>query len=93
VQAYVDLVEKGDVGEVYNAGSGRSIKIEDILNKLLSFSEKEIRVEEDPTLLRPIVVPELVCDNTKIRNATGWQPKIDIDTTLKETLEYFRSQE
>lgn len=93
VRAYMDLIEKGEKGEAYNIGSGRSIKIEDILNKLLSFSEKTIKVEVDPAKLRPIDVPELVCDSSKIHEATGWQPEIDIDTTLKETLEYWRNQE
>lgn len=93
VRAYVDLIEKGEKGEAYNLGSGKSIKIEDILNKLLSFSEKEIKVEVDPAKIRPVDVPEIFCDNSKIAQATGWQPEIDIDTTLEETLEYWRNQE
>lgn len=91
VQLYVDLIEKGEPGEVYNAGSGHSIKIAEILNKLLSLSTKEIKVEQDQSLIRPIDTPELVCNNTKVKQATGWEPKIEIDQTLKETLDYFRS--
>lgn len=92
VNAYVQILDKGDIGEVYNIGSGSSYKIEDILNKLLSFSDKKIKVERDESLMRPIDVPELVCDNTKIKNATGWQPKIPINQTLRETLDYWRLQ-
>lgn len=90
--AYVTILEKGEPGDVYNIGSGRSVEIKEILNKLLSFSEKEIRVEQDKELMRPIDVPDLVCDNSKIKNVTGWEPTIDIDTTLRETLEYWREQ-
>ncbi len=93
VDSYAQILEKGESGEVYNIGSGRSVQIKDILDKLLSFSDKEIKVEEDPELIRPIDVPELVCDSSKIEKTTGWKPKIDIDTTLRETLEYWRSQD
>lgn len=92
MEAYIQIMEKGEPGEVYNIGSGRSYEIKQILDMLLSFSEKEIKVEEDKALLRPIDVPELVCDNTKIKKITGWEPKIPIETTLRETLDYWRSQ-
>ena len=92
VEAYVQILEKGEFGEVYNLGSGKSVQIQEIVDKLLSFSTKEIKVEVDEKLLRPIDIPELVCDNTKIKHATGWEPKIDITQTLKETLEYWRNK-
>lgn len=92
VEGYVQIVEKGQEGEVYNIGSGRSIQIEALLDKLLSFSTSKITVEVDQTLIRPVDVPDLVCDNTKVRKATGWEPKISIDQTLRETLDYWRSQ-
>lgn len=90
VEAYSRILEKGEPGEVYNIGFGKSYKIEDILNRLLSLSEKKITVEKDPSLMRPIDVPDLVCDNSKIKKATGWEPATPIDETLKATLEYWR---
>ena len=35
--------------------------------------------------------PELVCDNSKFKNKTDWQPEINIDQTLKDTLDYWRN--
>lgn len=90
-RAYVEVLEKGKEGEAYNIGSGRSYKIEDILNKLLSFSNKEIKVERDQSLMRPIDVPDLVCDNKKIKTEIGWTPEIPIEKTLRDTLDYWRS--
>jgi len=92
MEAYVQALEKGTAGEVYNIGRGQSTEIQEILDKLLSFSSSEIKVEVDETLLRPIDVPELICDNTKIKSATGWEAKVPLDQTLKETLDYWRSQ-
>jgi GDP-4-dehydro-6-deoxy-D-mannose reductase len=90
VRAYLLLMEKGESGEVYNAGSGISYKTEDVLNTLLSFSTKSITVEQDEALFRPTDIPELRCDNTKLTERTGWKPEIKLDESLKDTLEYWR---
>ncbi|HVZ12341.1 MAG TPA: GDP-mannose 4,6-dehydratase [Patescibacteria group bacterium] len=92
VSAYVEILEKGEEGEVYNIGSGKSYKIEDVLNKLLSFTDTKIEIRQDESLMRPIDVPELLCDNSKMKKTTGWETKFGIDQTLKETLEYWRNQ-
>ena len=46
----------------------------------------------DPDLMRPVDLEVLRGDNTKLRAATGWQPEIDIDTTLLDLLEYWRHE-
>ena len=91
VKAYDLAVYKGVSGEVYNLGSGISYKISDILNKLLSLSKAEIKIEADKSLFRPSDNPDLVCDASKFRELTGWKPEIKIDTTLKDTLDYWRN--
>lgn len=90
VRAYVMLMEKGVAGEVYNIGFGKSYKMSDVLDILLSFSDVKIKVEVDPSLLRPSDNPELLCDNTKFKNLTNWNPEISIEKTLEEILEYWR---
>ncbi len=90
VKAYVLLMEKGIAGEVYNIGSGKSYKMSEVLDILLSYSDAKIKVEVDPALLRPSDNPELLCDNNKIKDLTGWAPEIPIEKTLKEILEYWR---
>lgn len=91
VRAYALIVEKGIGGDVYNIGSGRSHKLSDIVEKLLSFSESKITLENDPSLLRPSDTPELLCNNMKIKKITGWEPQIPLGKTLKDTLDYWRN--
>lgn len=91
IQAYTLILEKGKIGDVYNIGSGVAYKMSDILKKLLSFSKIKIKTEVDETLLRPSDEPILLCDNHKIRETTGWSPKISLDQTLKDTLDYWRN--
>lgn len=90
VRLYALLMEKGVPSEVYNAGQGASRKVREILDTLISLSEKEIRVEQDPTRMRPSDVPDIVADSSKAQNATGWRPEIAFDETLKNILDYWR---
>jgi len=91
VRAYDLILEKGKAGDVYNIGSGKAYKIKDILDKLLSFSKKEIKIEVDKALFRPVDEPELRCDYEKLKKLTNWEPLIPIDKTLRETLDYWRN--
>lgn len=90
VKAYVALVEAGVAGETYNVGSGNAQAIQDILNLIVSMSTAEIRVEIDPNKLRPVDVPIIEADITKLNQLTGWKPQIPLAQTIKETLDYWR---
>lgn len=91
MEAYYLAAEKGEVGDVYNLGYGKSYLISDILNKLISLSDKKIDIEIDKGKIRPKDEPDLVCDRSKFTDKTGWEPKINIDQTLKDTLDYWRN--
>lgn len=91
VRAYNLIMEKGKIGDVYNIGSGVSHALKDIVEMMQSLAKVSFTLEEDPTLIRPNDNPELVCDPSKIKTATGWQPEIPLETTLKDTLDYWRN--
>ena len=90
VRAYTLLMEKGKKGETYNVGSGKAIEIQSILDTILSLATKEIKVEVDENKLRPIDVPIIEADITKLQSDTGWKPEIDLKRTIQETLDYYR---
>ena len=90
VRAYVMLMERGQAGETYNVGSGEAVAIAEILEKILSLSSAEIRVEVDPAKLRPIDIPVIEADVTKLRACCGWKREIPLETTVRDTLEYWR---
>lgn len=92
VKAYALIMEHGDAGDVYNIGSGRTIQIKELLEKLLSFSSKTIAVEEDQERFRPTEVAEFVCDSAKMQQITHWKPEISCTKTLEDTLNYWREQ-
>ena len=92
VRAYALLVQKGTPGETYNVGSGHAHEIREILDLIISFSPREIRVEIDPNKIRPVDVPIIEADITKLNAATGWKPQIPLEQTIQETLDYWRER-
>lgn len=92
VEAYYLALLNGKTGDVYNLGSGRGYKMEEVLNLLLSHAHKKITIQIDQSLLRPIDNPKLVCDAGKFSKLTGWSPKIALADSLRSVLDYWRSQ-
>ena len=88
-KAYILAVEKCEPG-VYNICSGKSYNIKKMLDTLISYSTAEIKVVVDETRIRKADVPVLYGDHSKFTAATGWQPKIPLEQTLKDILEYWR---
>ncbi len=91
VVAYRLLVEKGAAGEVYNVASGVDVSIAEIAASLLTLAGADLEFVEDPALIRPVDVPVLRGDAGRLREATGWSPRIPLEATLADVLESFRT--
>jgi GDP-4-dehydro-6-deoxy-D-mannose reductase len=91
VLGYWLALEKGEPGEVYNICSGKDYSIHQVLDLLLGMTKCQIEVRPDAKRLRPSDVPVLRGDNAKFRQATGWEPRIPFEETLRDTLEYWRT--
>ena len=92
VKAYWLLTKKCKPGEVYNIGGKRTMTIREMLDMLLSMTDKKIKVEIDKKLLRPSDVTLQIPCIEKFVNATGWEPEIPFEKTLKDTLDYWRQE-
>jgi len=90
VRAYWLAVTKGRPGEVYNIATGEGISIRALLDKILALSSVHVRVEIDPSRLRPSDVEILIGDSSKFRADTGWEPRIPFDQTVQDLLDYWR---
>ena len=90
VRAYWLATERCEAGDVYNICSGKAYSIQEVLDRLIELSGVKVKVETDPTRLRPSDVPVLLGDYTKFKDATGWEPEIPYDKTLADMLEYWR---
>ena len=89
VVAYIIAMEQGKSGESYNIGSGVGTQMSEIVEKLSSFATKKIPVVTDESRMRPHDIPKMIANNDKIK-ALGWNPTIDIETTLQRILNWYR---
>ena len=91
-EAYVALLEKGSAGEIYNVCTGVSHSLRDMLERLAALAGVDIEIAVDPERVRPVDMEELRGDRSKIQNDTGWQPRLTLDDTLKDLLDYWRGR-
>ena len=92
VRAYWLGLEKGEDGEVYNLGTGKTYSIKEVLDKLLAISKVDVKIEVAPDRLRPSDVPVLLSDSSKFKQLTGWEPQIPFSQSLQDLLEYWRER-
>lgn len=92
VRAYGLLLQKGKSGETYNVGSGHAITIDEILKKILLQSKITIQVDVDQEKLRPVDVPIIEADISKLQACTGWKPEITLEQTITDVLTYWRNK-
>lgn len=92
VRAYWLSLEKCKAGEVYNIASGDGYRIKEVLRILLSFSSAKVKIEEDPSRMRPSDVPVLLGDSRRFRRVTGWKNEIPFEKTLQDLLNYWRDK-
>lgn len=85
VRAYVCLVERGEPGGVYNVCSGRAQELREMVEEMIELSETGARIEVDPERFRPVDLPLLVGDGSRLR-ALGWEPRITLRQTLSDLL-------
>lgn len=91
IKAYALIMEKGEIGDVYNVCSMKAYSIKEILDKAISLSDRRIEIEVDKERYRPIEIPYLLGDNTKLKKL-GWQPSYSIEQTLLDTLNYWKDK-
>jgi len=92
VRMAVELLEKGQFGEVYNMGSEGGIKIYDLarlIGKLMG--HKNVEIQTDEKRARPWEIWHLQSDNTKLYNAIGKKTPTSLENALKKTIDYYYS--
>jgi len=78
------------IGEVINIGSGKGYTIQELVTTILQIMKVEKKIVLDEDRLRPenSEVFKLICDNTKSKNLTGWQPRYSLEEGIRETIDF-----
>ena len=86
VRAYMLLAKQGQPGESYLICTGKPVKIEAILQKLIEIAKVEVSVERDPERVRPSDLPCVYGSYAKLQAQTGWRPRISLEQSLTDVL-------
>lgn len=93
VDGFVRIAELDTcLGEVINLGSGKGISIGDLANKIINIMGAEVKIETEKQRIRPhkSEVLNLVCNSSKAKKLTGWQPRHSLDEGLSKTIEFIK---
>lgn len=90
VRMAVELLEKGEFGEVYNLGSENGFKmygLAKVIGELMGFTSVDVEVDESRK--RPWEIWHLRSDNTKVYNTIKSRPEVYLSEALRRTIVYF----
>lgn len=91
-RGFLELAQCDDsIGETVNIGSNFEISVSDTLNLIRELMNSDVEFLIDEQRIRPnkSEVLRLWCDNTKIRELTGFKSEYDIRSGLKATIDWF----
>jgi len=78
-------------GEVINIGSNSEISVQNTLDIIKRLMDSDVDFITENKRIRPqnSEVFRLVCDNTKIKNLTNFEPKYSLELGLQESIDWF----
>ncbi|AMK77761.1 MULTISPECIES: NAD-dependent 4,6-dehydratase LegB [Methylomonas] len=95
-RGFIALAESEQtIGETVNIGSNFEISVGDTLNLIKRIMASDVEFLVDEQRLRPekSEVNRLWCDNSKIRQLTGFAPQVTLEEGLRRTVAWFGSAE
>ena len=75
-----------------NIGMNKEISIGDLVKLISKLIDKEVDIIATDKRIRPkkSEVERLVCDNSKLKKFTLWEPKYSLETGLNEVIEWMK---
>ncbi len=87
VRAY-RLIGEGGEG-VYNLCSGHAVAIQYLLETLVEISGQSVTIAVSPERYRPLDVPAIYGDISRLRTEFEWEPRYSLKDTLTSLYEYW----
>jgi nucleoside-diphosphate-sugar epimerase len=87
IRAYVALLQHGVTGEAYNVARGEGVTLRELFTHLAGLIGVRVEPVPDATLMRSGDIRYLVGNAGKLKQATGWSPRITLEQTLREMVD------
>ncbi len=72
---------------LYNCGYGQAVTIKDLVQKIVTHSGKNLKIEHD--LSQPTIKTSLFLNCDLAKSELGWEPKVSLDDGIKSTLAWW----
>ena len=89
VDAYLRLLIHGEKGQVYNVCSGEGVSLREVIDIICGILGMRVEIEVDPSRVRPSDNKVIVGSNEKLKRTMGWNPKISLEESLKDIINYW----
>lgn len=90
IEAFDLALDRATIGEVYNLSGRRVYRIGAIVDTLKQLVPFNFEIKQDQKLIRTTDEPIIYGDSSKFKQETEWEPKIPIEKTLEDMLNYWR---
>ncbi len=93
VEGFIKVAESPRaIGEVINIGSGKSVSIGELAEKIVDLLGGHKRIITEDERVRPVAseVLELLCDCRKARELIGWEPRVSLEEGLARTIKFIQ---
>ena len=89
--AAIGVAPSIEFGTAYNAGSGKSASIGELIKLIASLADADKPIVRDSCRMRPpnSEVRILLSDSSRLWEATGWKPKVPLREGLMQTIEWW----
>jgi GDP-L-fucose synthase len=88
---FIDLAiaKQPEKYRLYNCGYGQAITIKNLVNDIVRLSGKKLTIEHD--LSQPTIKTSLFLDCALAKKELGWEPKINLETGIQNTLTWWEN--
>lgn len=86
----LDVINSKKKGyDIYNLGTGKSTSIVDLINLVLNFSNKKMRIISKKDKIRKNDVLDVCADISKMNSHFNWKPQVSLKKGLEITCKYY----
>ena len=90
ITGLLDIINSKKKGyDTYNLGTGKSTSITDLINIVLNFSNKKMRIISKKDKIRKNDMLDICADISKMNSDFNWKPKILLKKGLEITCKYY----
>ena len=75
--------------ELINVGYGKSVKISELVEKILDIYNRNVYIKYDTT--KPTIKTKLGLDIQKAKRLFDWTPKVTLSQGIKKTIDYYKN--